>query len=76
MPIIPLDIQGVSYSRKLHSKRGFPNLAHGRTSQFMFPKYSLEYQNVKIVKSKNKHKSNVVLKEHGKKDIKIDISVT
>ena len=53
----------------------FPNL---------FPKYLIEYKNVKIMKSKfkseksrrNKHKSNVVLKGN-KKDMKIDmISVT
>ena len=45
----------------------------------VFTKYLMEYQNVKIVKSKfksekskkNKHKSNVVLK--GNKDIKIDM---
>ena len=43
----------------------------------MFPKYLMEYQNVKIVKSKfkseksnkNKHKSNVVLKETEKKTL-------
>ena len=45
----------------------------------VFIKYLIEYQDVKIVKSKfksekskkNKHKSNVVLK--GNKDIKIDM---
>ena len=48
----------------------------------MFPKYLIEYQNIKKAKSKlkseksnkNKHKSNVVLKENEKKDIKIDMS--
>ena len=40
-------IQGVSYSQKFCGKRGFPNLANGRTSQFMFPKYLIDYQNVK-----------------------------
>ena len=34
--------------------RGFPYLVNGKTSQFMFPKYLMEYQNVKIVKSKFK----------------------
>ena len=44
----------------------------------MFPKYLIEYQNIKKVKSKfkseksdkNKHKSNVVLKENEKKTLK------
>ena len=40
--------QGVSYSKKFHVKHGFPNLANGRASQFMFPKYLIEYRNVKI----------------------------
>ena len=48
-----------------------------RTSEFMFPKYLIEFQNVEIVKSKfksekskkNKHKSNVVLKVNVKKNI-------
>ena len=60
---------------KFRGKRGFPNLVNGRTSQFMFPKYLIEYQYVKIVKSnfereksnKMKHKSNVGLKENKKK---------
>ena len=38
---------GVSYSKKLHGKPSFPNLANCRNSQFMFSKY-LEYQNVKL----------------------------
>ena len=46
-----------------------------RTSEFMFPKYLIEFQNVEIVKSKfksekskkNKHKSNVVLKVNVKR---------
>ena len=67
--------QGACYSEKFCGKRGFPNLANSRISQFMFPKYLMEYQNVKIVKSKfksekcdkNKHKRNVVLKENKKK---------
>ena len=51
----------------------------------MFPKYLIEYQIVKIKKSKfkseesnkNKHKSDVVLKINNKKSIKIDMmSVT
>ena len=46
--------QGISYSQKFRGKRGFPNLAKGRTSQFMFPKYLIEYQNVKIGESKFK----------------------
>ena len=45
-------MQGVSYSKKLCSKHGFPYLANGSTSQFMFSKYLVEYQNVEIVKSK------------------------
>ena len=54
------------------------HLVKCRTSQFMFPKYLIEYRDVKIVKSKfrcekskkNKYKSNVVLNE---KKIKIDM---
>ena len=46
-------------------------MTNGRTSQFMLPKYLIEYQDMKIVKSnteseksnKNKHKSNAVLKQ-------------
>ena len=65
-----LSSQSVCYSQKLHGKRDFPNLANSRTSQL--PKYLTEYQNVKVVKSKlkieksykNKHKSNVILKEN------------
>ena len=50
--------QGVTYSKKFCGKRGFPNLANGRTLQFMFPKYLIEHQNVKIVKSKFKSEKN------------------
>ena len=50
--------QGVSYSQKLHSKHSLPNLANSRTSQFMFPKYLIEYQIVKLVKSKFKSKKS------------------
>ena len=65
----------------MSGKHGFPNQANSVTSQFMFPKYLMEYQNVKIKKSKfkseksnKKHKSNVILKENEKKkDIKIDM---
>ena len=46
--------QGVSYTQKFRGKRGFPDLANGTTSQFMFRKYLIGYQNVKIVKSKFK----------------------
>ena len=68
-------VQGVSYSKKFLNKHGFPNLAKSKSAQFMFSKYLIEYQTVKIVKSKfkceksnkNKHKSNVVLKETEKK---------
>ena len=73
--------QGVSYSQKFHGRRSFTNLASSRTSQFMFPKYLIEYQNVKIVKStsekskKNKHKNNAVSKEN-KKDIIMNMCVT
>ena len=63
------------YSQIFHGKYDFPNLAITRTSQFMFPKYLIEYQNVKIVKSKvkskksnkSKHERNIVLKESRKK---------
>ena len=37
-------------------------MSNSRTSQFMFPKYLTEYQNIKI---------DVVLKENEKKDIKV-----
>ena len=67
-------MQGVSYNKKFCGKPGFVNLPNNRTSQFMFPKCLIVYQNVKLVKSKfkseksneNKHKSNVVLKENEK----------
>ena len=67
-------MHGFGYNQKFHGKRGFCNLANSRTSQFMFSKYLIEYQNVKIVKSKFKsEKSNqkqtkaTVLKENEKK---------
>ena len=68
-------MQGLNYSQKFRGKGGFPNQADSRTSQFIFPKYLMAYQNVKIMKlklkskksSKNKHKSNVVLKDNKKK---------
>ena len=44
----PISLQGVSYSQKFCSKCSFPKMANSRTSQFMFPKYLIEYQNVKI----------------------------
>ena len=50
--------QGVSYSQKFRGKRGFSNLANSRTSQFMFPKYLIEYQNIKLVISKFKSKKS------------------
>ena len=41
--------QGISYSQHFWVKCSFPNLADGRTSQLMFPKYLIENtQNVKI----------------------------
>ena len=43
-----IECQSVSYSQKFCSKGGFPDLANNRTSQFRFPKYLIEYQNVKI----------------------------
>ena len=58
--------QGVSYSQKFRGKRTFPSLANIRTSEFMFPKCLIKYQNVKTVKSKFKEKTpknNAVLKE-------------
>ena len=45
--------QSVSYSQKFRGKRSFPNLADIRTSQFMFLKSLIEYQNVKIVNPLN-----------------------
>ena len=45
--------QSVSYSQKFRGKRSFPNLADIRTSQFMFLKFLIEYQNVKIVNPLN-----------------------
>ena len=62
-----VELQGVNYSQKICYKHGFPNLANSRISQFMFPKYLIEHQNVKIVKSKFKneksnHKSKVALR--------------
>ena len=59
--------QSVSYSQKFRGKRTFPSLANIRTSQFMFPKYLIKYQNVKKnseIKFKEKNpKNNAVLKE-------------
>ena len=40
--------QGVSYSQKFCGKPSFPNLVNNRASQFLFPKYWIEYQNVNI----------------------------
>ena len=40
--------EGVSYIQKFCGKHGFPNLANGRTSQFMCSKYLIEYQNIKV----------------------------
>ena len=40
--------QGVNCSQKLYGKHSFPNLANSRASQFMFPKYLIEYRAVKI----------------------------
>ena len=34
-----LHFEGANYSEKFRGKRGFPNLANSKTSQFMFPKY-------------------------------------
>ena len=48
--VVEAKIQGVSYHQKFSNKRGFPNLTNSRTSQFMFLKYLMEYQNVKVVK--------------------------
>ena len=51
--------QGVSCSQNFCGKHSFPNLANGGTSQFMFPKYLMEFENVKVVKSNFKsEKSN------------------
>ena len=71
---LQMETQGVSYSQKLRSKRGLPNLANGRTFQFV-SKYLKDYQNLKLGKSKfkseksrrNKHKSNAVLKRNKKR---------
>ena len=65
-------VNSVRYSQKFRRKHGFSNLVNGSTSQFRFPKYLIEYQNVKnrmtsklkTEKSKKKkHKTNVVIKE-------------
>ena len=37
--------QGVNYSQNFHA---FPNLTYSITFQFMFPKYLIELQNVKV----------------------------
>ena len=57
------------------NKFSFPNFASSRTSQKIFPKYLMESQNVKIVKSKfesNKsNKNNIIaiyLKKNEKKE--------
>ena len=36
-------MQGVSFYQKCHGKHDFLNLANSRASQFMFPKYLIEY---------------------------------
>ena len=41
---------GLSYSQKFHVKCGFSNLTNDRTSQFMFRKYLLGTENVKMEK--------------------------
>ena len=51
--------QGVNYSQKFCSKCSFPNFFNNRTAQFMFPKYGIEYQNVKKIVKSN-FKSDVV----------------
>ena len=56
-------------------------MTNGRTSKFMLPKYLIEYQDLKIIKSnteseksnKKKHKSNAVLKQTKIKEIKTDM---
>ena len=61
------------------SQFGFQFSQISRTSQFVFPKYLIKYQNVEKMKlkfkseksTKNKHKSSVVSKENEKKKIKI-----
>ena len=42
--------QRVRCSQKFRGNCGFPNSTNGRTSQLMFPKSLLEYQNAKIEK--------------------------
>ena len=62
---LAVSVQGVSYSQKFYGKCSFPNLANGRTFQFMFPKYLVEYQNIKMKskfkseKSKTKKNNNI-----------------
>ena len=41
-------VNSVRYSQKFRRKHGFSNLVNGSNSQFRFPKYLIEYQNVKI----------------------------
>ena len=73
--------QGVSYSQKFRSERGFPNLANIRNFPIYVSQILIEYRKVKILKSelktekskKNKHKNNVAWKENKKKYIKIDL---
>ena len=79
-PWIRTSIHGVSYSQKFLSKCSFISVANGRTSQFMFSKYLIEYQNAKIVKSKfksgkNKNKKQKQRSCNGKhkKDIELDM---
>ena len=60
--------QGVSYSKKFCGKHGFPNLANSRLPN-LFPKYVIEYQNVKIMNSKFKNEKNKKNK-HINKDLK------
>ena len=56
-------------------------MTNGRTSKFMLPKYLIEYQDLKIIKSnteseksnQKKHKSNAVLKQTKIKEIKTDM---
>ena len=69
-----MSYQGVSYSQKFRGNQVFPNLTNSRTFQFVSQMLN-GVAKFKIVKSKfksekihkNKHKSNVVLKETEKR---------
>lgn len=46
--------QDISYSQKFRGKCNVTNFANWRTSHFVFPKYLMENENIKIAKPKTK----------------------